>query len=991
MKKIYNKLLGILSVWILIMMGQNGYAQVAISGKVSSALGGSLPGVNVVVKNTNTGTITDLNGKFSMEVPNRDAILVFSYVGFISEEMEVGTRANFEVELIPDIQSLHEIVVIGYGNQKREDVTTAIAQVKPEEFVPGAVRNVGELLRGKVAGLSLSTPSGDPEAEGEILLRGITSLFGSSSPLVLIDGFPGNLNAVSPNDIESVDILKDASASAIYGTRGKNGVILITTKKAQGKMDPVLDYSGYVSTERFQKTADFLDASDVRRLIDDGLILPAFDLGGETNWLDEISRNPLNHFHNLSLRGGTERTRYVANASYQMAEGIFLGSENEELKIRMDLEHYLIQNKLKVNANVLRGAQNYGAFNGWVYRQAMIRNPTDEVVDNEGSWVERPQFQYENPVALLKEQIYDNRSEWTWLTGSVSYYPVEDLELKVAGSQHRSSSAIGTYQTKQHISNVQGGRNGVAYIANGSTTENFLDITADYSKRIENHRFSALAGYGYVDWENQGSSITNYDFPTDKFSYHSIEQGRALREGRVGSGVDSYKSDWALISFFARVGYGFNDRYNILASVRREGSSRFGDANKWGTFPAISAGWTLSNESFLQNFSFVNNLKLRAGYGRTGSISSEPYQALTRYAYSPTQFYFDGTNWVSILTPISNPNPNLGWETNIEYNFGLDFSLMDNRVSGTVDYYDRTLEDLVYDYPVPVPPNQFPSTRANSASMTNRGLEISLNFIPIQTNKFEWRSNLNYSRNENKLQSLSSGDFQLENDFVYAGYTGDPIQLSTHKVEVGEPIGSFFGYKSVGLQEDPDKPGWGNWVIEGAEGERKLLTAATSDDRQILGNGLPGWYAAWNNYLSYGNFDLSITMRGAFDYQILNFQRMFYESPTLTLNRLASSFEKVDGLYINSPQSYVSHYIEQGDFWKIDNVTIGYNFSLESNSAIKKARVYLSGSNLAVITAYKGLDPEVSRLDGNGLSPGNDFRDKYPTTSVFTLGVDLSF
>lgn len=942
-----------------------------------------MPGVNVVIKNTTTGTTTDVNGKFTLQVPGADAVLLFTFVGYGTEEIIVGNRTSFDVHLTPDLAALQEVVVIGYGTQRRADVTTSVAHVKPEEFVPGAVRNAGELLRGKIAGVSISTPSGDPGASAQILLRGITSIYGASSPLVLIDGYTGNLNAISPNDIESVDVLKDASAAAIYGTRGKNGVILITTKKAKADMAPVIEYAGYIATDRLQRKAEFMNASDVRAKISEGRLDAANDIGGDTDWLKQITRNPVSHYHNISLRGGTARTRYVANANYKHAEGVFLKSDNEEFKLRMDIDQYLISDKLKVNVNILKGLQNYGGFGGWTYRQALIRNPTDNVTDAEGKWVERPsQFQYENPVALLKEEITDNHAEWTWFTGGLSYYPIDGLELKAVGSQHNWAQDIGSYQTKQHISNIRDGKNGVAYINNAKTVENFFDLTADYSKTFDAHRISALLGYSYIDSASSGSSINNFDFPTDQFSYNSIEQGRGLREGRTGANVDSYKSEWKLAAFFARVGYGYKDRYNVLASIRYEGSSRFGANNKWATFPAVSAGWTISNETFMQDVAMVSSLKVRAGYGRTGSISVAPYRSLMLYAYSPTQFYFDGTEWKSILVASNNRNDNLGWETNTEYNIGLDFGVLDGRVSGTIDYYHRTLNNLVYDYPVPMPPNQYQTTLANAGKLLNKGIEVTVNVAVVKKGKLEWNTNVNFSKNTNTLAELSNDEFKVENDFIYAGYTGDPVQMSTHKIEKGKALGSFYGYKSVGLNEN------GVWLIENEAGERKAITDATDDDRQILGNGLPKAYLAWNNSVRYGNFDLNVTMRGAFGYQVLNFQRMYYENPTIAYNKLKSAYDLIDGKQLNYGQAYVSHYIEDGDFWKIDNVTLGYTVNTAKLAGVKTARVYASASNLAVITGYKGIDPEVSRT---GLAPGNDERDKYPTVRTFTLGMNFTF
>lgn len=961
--------------------------EITVTGTIKSETEEPMPGVNVLVKGTTDGTSSDSNGNYTLQVPSSTSILVFSFIGYATQEVVVQGRETIDVQLEVDLISLGEVVVIGYGTQRKQDVTTAVDQISPEEFVPGAVRNVGELLRGKVAGLTISTPSGDPEANAEILLRGITSIRGSSSPLVLIDGFPGDLNVISPNDIEDVSILKDASAAAIYGARGKNGVILITTKKSEGAA--VLDYSTYISTERFQRKANFIDAGGMRELIKDGWLAESSDRGTDSDWLGLISRKPVNHFHNLSLRGGTKTTQYVANASYQNAQGIFKGSDNEEFKLRLDLTQFLFDDKLKINVNVLKGLRDYSSFDNAAYRQALIRNPTDSIRTSDGSWTERvEQFQYANPGALVAERIYDDNIEWTWLTGAVSYFPVQELELKVSGSQHLSSGAVGIYETKQHYSTVSGGRNGTAYISNWNSKENYLDLTANFNKTIEEHRLSAVLAYSYVDQTNYGASMYNFDFPTDKFSYHDIGLGRALRadDPVPGPYIDSYKNDWKLIGFLGRVGYGFKNKYNLLASLRYEGSSRFGDDQKWGLFPSISAGWILKNEAFLSDIDLISSLKLRAGFGQSGSIATNPYTSLNRYAYSQEDFYFDGQKWVSILQPASNYNPNLGWETNTEFNIGLDFGILGDRVAGTIDYYDRRIEDLVYDYPVPQPPNMVGITTANAAAMTNKGIEIGVDILAVQEKGFQWRTNVLYSSNKNELTSLSSDEFKLENDFIYDGYTGDPIQLATHKIEVGKPIGSFFGYKSIGLQEDPNDPGRGVWLIEGADGEAKLLTEATEADRQILGNGLPQWYLSWNNYFTFGRFDLNVTMRGAFDYQILNFQRMFYENPTIAYNKLEDAYRPIDGLILKSPQAYVSHYIEDGDFWKIDNLTLGYKIPAE-RFGVKNARVYVSGSNLAVITKYKGIDPEVRRT---GLSPGNDERDKYPTTRTFTLGLNFT-
>lgn len=978
---------------IISALGQNN----TVIGTVTDDQGQPIPGANVIIKGTLTGAVADFDGNYTINASPSDT-LVFSSIGFVTQEINIKNQKNINVTLQQDLSQLEEVVVIGYGTQKFSEITSAVAHVSSDEFVAGSVRNVGEMIRGKVAGLSVTTSSGNPNSDTEIQLRGVTSIKGSSSPLVLIDGYPGALNAISPNDVESIDILKDASASAIYGTRGKNGVILINTKKSNKNMPLSVEYSEYQAFDQFVRSPDMLKGDEVRRLIDKGLIDPAFDEGYSTDWLNEVTRNlPISYFHNLSMRGGSGRTNYIANLNYRNQEGVFKKSKREEFILRTDINHSIIEGKLVANVNILQGLrkngnQSYGENEGGsdqtgsssdgfegLYRQAMIRNPTDRIVDDKGNWQQRTLNQYDNPIARLNEEKYDDETKYTWLTGGLTYYPITGMSVKLMGSKHSLNRFQGIYQTKQHASNTKNGRNGLATIRNNQIIENFLDFTIDYSKDFDDHRFTGLLGYSYIDTENSGSSITNYDFPSDKFSYNQIQLGRALGENRLGSGVSSYKNDWKLVGFFGRFVYGFSDRYNLLASLRREGSSKFGENNKWGWFPAVSAGWTISNESFLKESNTVSNLKLRVGYGITGSVPDESYQSLTRYAYSGNQFAFQNGEWKSILQPSSNPNPDLKWERNIEYNVGLDFGLFENRFTATIDYYNRTVKDVLFDFPVPVPPNLVGTTLANAAEMTNNGIEININYNPIKTTNFEWNTNINFSRNTNKLVALSNDIFKTANPFFNTGYTGAPIQQSTHRNQVGQPIGNFWGYKVVDVDAN------GGWIMETPDGTLKPIAENTADDKQVLGNGLPTMFGAWNNYLTYKKFDLTISMRGAFDYQILNFSRMFYENPNQPYNKLRTAYEPVFGKEVlSSNLEYVSYYIEDGDHWRIDNITLGYSLP----NILKGLRVYGSVSNLAVITGYSGIDPEVSR---SPLSPGNDARDEYPSTRTFTIGIDAKF
>jgi len=952
--------------------------QRSISGKITGADGVPIVGATVLVEGTLNGVISDADGFFSIIVNPDDRFLLISFVGMKETRVEIGDASSYDIALEEDILGLEEIVVVGYGTQRKGELSSSVASVKSDDFIKGAVKDAAQLIQGKVAGLSVSTVSGNPSGGTQIMLRGITTLSAGTSPLVLIDGIPGGLNSVAPEDIESIDVLKDGSAAAIYGTRGTNGVILITTKKVRGDMPATVEYSGYTSVQTISRQATFLNADDYRRLITEGE--PLNDFGYSTDWLDEITRTPISQMHNLSMKGGNLATNYVATLNYNQTQGLFKKSDNERINARLEVNHSLLDGMIKLNGGVIGNISSY--FNVYQYRQALIRNPTDAVKDIDGNWVEHPGvFQYENPVAWNEETFGDNRNSNIRLHGSLLIEPVAGLRLKLLGSSNRSNYMSGYSETKNHISNVRDGRNGYASRSTGSSVSNLLEITAEYNRTIEKHTFRLLSGYSYQDYTGENFNMSNYDFPTDAFSYNNMSQGDALARGDAS--MDSYKSSSILIGFFGRVNYSYDNRYIVMASIRREGSSKFGENYQWGMFPAVSAGWRISNESFMDGISFIDDLKIRAGYGITGTEPSSPYQSLTLLRYSG-RVLVNG-EWVQQIVPASNPNPDLRWEKKTEINAGLDFSVLNGLVSGSVDYYIRQTKDMLWNYQVPTPPYLYSSILANVGEMENKGVEALINIVPIKTSDIQWVTTFSFSTNVNKLVSLSNDLYQTSNDWFETGYTGDPIQQSTHRVQIGEAIGNFWGVKSIDIDDS------GVWIIEGADGNPKSIVDKTEDDKQVLGNGLPKHYASWNNSFTYKNFDLNITMRGAFGFQILNFQRLFYENPTINIryNVLASAYDNVyDKEVLTYTQEYVSYYIEDGDYWKVDNITLGYNFNVENISFLKNARVYFSALNLATITGYKGIDPEVNRI---GLNPGNDERDKYPTTRTFSFGVNLTF
>lgn len=963
---------------------------VTVAGRVLDETSSPLPGVNILVKGTSIGTTTDADGRYSIDVPEGNETLVFTFIGYTTQEVAIDNRSVIEISMSPDVKSLQEVVVIGYGTQSRQELTSSVASVKSEDFVKGNVLDAGQLLQGKVAGLSVSTPSGDPTSGTQIVLRGQSTILGTNvNPLILIDGVPGDLKTVAPEDIESIDVLKDGSAAAIYGTRGTNGVIIITTKRANAKEVNQVEYSASISTQTIARQLEMLSAGDYRNQIAAGSRAPSDDLGASTDWLNEIQQNPVSHIHNLTFRGGNAKTNYLATFNYRSLEGIFLKSDNRTFTGRFDLNHSMLDDKLLFNFGYINQTNQHNtsgdgtSFNGYTYRQALIRNPTAPIHTADGDWQEYDGFNYENPVARLAESDGQNRSQNSRINSTVSYQPVEGLKLSALFSLNRYNQTRGYAETKKHISTKRDGRNG--YVSNGTreTEDRLMELTAQWSKGFGHHELNLLGGYSYQSNFYRDYWMQNWDFPTDVFSYHNIELGNALARGEAV--IDGFTSKTNLISFFGRATYSFRDKYLLMASLRHEAASQlYGAADPWGTFPAVSAGWRVINEGFMQNVPAFSDLKLRAGYGVTGTPNSNGFGAVALLGYGDF-FYYEG-KWIRTLVPSQNENPYLKWEEKHETNFGLDFGLFQDRISGSVDYYIRQIQDLLYDYAVPSPPNLYTTTRANVGKMENKGLEVVVNLIPVQTEKLKWVSSFNFSTNSNKLKSLSNELYQATNDYFTSGNTGEPIQTHTHLVRVGERIGDFHGFKVVDIGED------GRWIYEDADGNHvpSAEFAKSFENKHLLGNGLPKYYAGWNNQVQFGNFDLSVTMRGAFDYQILNFERMYLENPTLTeYNRLQSSQEKIFGkAMLNSELEFNSYYVEDGDFWKIDNITLGYNIPKIGTDVIKSARIYVSTLNTVTITGYKGIDPEVDRL---GLSPGNDNRDKYPTARTYTLGLSVTF
>ena len=934
------------------------------------------------------GTITDFDGNFMLDVPTK-SVLVISYIGYVTQEVPTVGKKSLEIILKEDTKTLDEVVVIGYGTQRKGDVTSSVASVKADNFVKGAVKDVGQLIQGKVAGLAITNPNGDPTGSTQIRLRGTNTIGGANTaPLVLIDGIPGELGTVAPEDVESVDVLKDGSAAAIYGTRGTNGVILITTKQAKGVDINQVEYNGYVSTSLIAKKLDMLNADEFRTLY------PDQDHGADTDWIDEISRTPISHVHNLSLMGGNSKTNYIANLNYASRQGIMKKSDFESFQGRVEVTHRMFDDKLKLKfglfgkKNQMESTTSGGSFRGWVYGQATRRNPTDPVRNEDGTWNENvSKFEYENPLALLYEAEGNVKKTQLRYNGNIVYNPIKDLTLSAVFSYIRDNMNRGYGETLSHISALRDGLAGWSSVGAYTKMEKLMELTAQYNKEIGAHKFSVLGGYSYNETDFEELWIDNYGFQDDYFGgWHNIGIGSALKDGKANIG--SKKTPTNLIGFFGRATYSFKNRYLLMGALRYEGASQlWGTDNAWGLFPSVSVGWRITEEAFMKNQKIFDDLKLRVGYGVTGSQPKDPFLGVAMLKYG--SYAFVNGNWIQTIVPASNPNPDLKWEEKKETNIGLDFVSWGGRLSGSIDYYNRDVDGLIYEYGVPTPPNLYNKTMANGGTMRNRGVEVLVTVVPVQNKDFEWSTTGTFSLNSNKLISLSGSIFKSDYDYFNTGtveYSGQVAD--SHRVQVGESIGNFYGFKVVDVDSE------GRWIYEDRNGELvnyKDFTHAP-EDKHVIGNGLPKWYAGWNNTLRYKNFDLNVTMRGAFGFQIINGGRMNYENVKNSRfeNRLKSVNDLVFGKHTLSPEvepEFNSYYVEDGDYWKIDNITLGYSFG-QVGKYIKSLRVYGSVLNALTITGYKGIDPEVST---DGLTPGYDTRDRYPSVRSFTFGVNVKF
>lgn len=959
-----------------------------ITGIVTDNDGLPVIGANIVEKGTTNGIITDIDGYFQLETaPN--AVLQVSYIGYVPQTVSVSKQSNITIKLLEDFQNIDEVVVVGYGSVKKSDLTGSISAISAKDFNKGISRSPDQLLAGKVPGLMVNRSSGDPNSSVTMQLRGPSSLTASTAPFYVIDGIPGaSINLISPDDIESMSVLKDASATAIYGSRAANGVIMVTTRKGRtGK--PQVSYSGYAAIESVSGRVNVLNANEHRTfLAEHDMTIAASDDGYSTDWQKELLRGAgFSHNHNLSLVGGSENTRYNASVNYLSNQGIVKNSDYERLVTRIGVDQDALNNRLHINLSVsgsFIGSDhvNYGIFNyaaRWL-PESPVKSDDPAYQQYDGYFQVPGRMTYYNPVAILNQQDDHRSRNILQGIGKIGLDIIDGLQFNMLTSIQTEIYDRAYYRKTTDISVLGIGEATREFL---KSTDKLLETTLNYSKTFaQKHDLKLMAGYSYQKTiSDDGIRGTNNYFTSDATGADNL----AVGNGDKAIHFQNYpnKKESILVSFFGRINYGFDNRYLLTATLRRDGSSKFGANNKWAMFPSVSAAWKITGEKFMEDQTFFQDLKLRVGYGTSGNQGIDPYASLTLYGPQSNQFIYND-EWINSYGVVQNPNPDLKWESTSMTNLGIDYSILGGRVSGSLEFYNKETKDMLYKYNVPSPPYQYNQLLANGASMTNRGVEFMANVVAVDNRDFSWISTFNIASNKNKIGSLASNIENLsiteryEGTMTLEGWTAQTVSL----VKPGLPIGTFYTFKYVGYDQDQQKT-----LYENAEGEIVTVDKLKSpDDYKEVGKALPKVTFGWNNTFRYKRWDLNFFLRGMAGNKIFNASRADLSRLTQASTCNISHEAVKDGI-MEAPQPS-SRWLENGSFLKLDNLTLGYQFNVDKIKEISQLRLYVTGQNLFTITKYTGVDPEVSL---SGLAPGIDNRNYYPKTRSFLLGVNISF
>lgn len=976
----------VLLLCLMMLTGQNALAQkMTVAGTVYDASGEALMGATVREAGTANGVATDMDGKFTLTC-DQSSQLEISYVGYLTKKVKAGK--DIKVVLEEDAKMLAETVVVGvgYGTMRKNDLTGSIASVNAKDLKHGVITSAEQMLQGKVAGLSVVQASGSPENGASIRLRGGTSLSASNSPLIVVDGIPGVvMNSVQPSEIQSIDVLKDASAAAIYGSRGANGVIIVTTNRQSSDAESInVQYNGYVAVASQAKYLDILSANQWRGFVRENNILDALDYGADTDWQKELTRTAISHSHNILFSNTRKNSGYHASLTYQNNQGVVKRNYFTRLAGSLSAFQKLMKGKLRLEEAINANFDTWHPTDGRIFERAFNLNPTVPVYNPDGSFTQISGTNTENPVELLTKRNDDHKRHRFLGYFKADYELLPGLTASANLSYEFNQATSGMF--KPNDAKMEGqSEKGWGQRTEAEYTNRQLETYLTYDKSFADiHHLNVLGGYSYMDNVAEGFGATRSGFDTNAFIYNNLGAGTDYRQGDVYS----YKNSCKLISFYGRVNYGLMDKYMITATVRRDGSSRFGADHKWGTFPSVSVAWRIINEKFMEGtHSWLDNLKLRVGYGITGNQNGvDPYKSLSVLSSAGASYYDAATGtWKNSYVQAQNANPDLKWESTAQFNVGIDFGFL-NRINGSLEFYHKKTSDLLWTYPVPQPPYLVGTMLANVGDMVNKGVELTLGANIVRTKDFSLSANASLAYNKQEITKLSNSQYQAVG--LQAGSLHNIRGLSgvySQVIEEGYAAGEFYGYVCQGIDEN------GNYILKQGEDGQPV--------KEHLGSAMPKWNLGLSINMAYKDFDLTLAGYGMFGHKILNATKMeLYDSTRLpaqnTLDDFLTSGVKQGAIFSD-------YFLESGNFFRMQTVTLGYNVPGVKKIGLSKVRFYLTAENLFTITSYSGMDPEVYIPDNvlsgpgidrliidNGTSEGSTYS---PRPRTFSLGVNVTF
>ena len=954
-------------------------AQTTISGHVKDDTGEDIIGASIVVKGTQGGTVTDFDGNFKVQC-KPGTTLVITYVGFVPQE--VKAQDGMDITLKEDVAQLNEVVVVGYGSLAKKEISSSVVQINKDQFNQGAASDPMALVAGKVAGLNVSASAdANPNAMTDIQVRGAGSLSASNGPLVVIDGIAGgDLRNIATQDVESITVLKDAGSAAIYGTRGANGVILVTTKKGSGTAGVTnVTYDSYIALNFQKGKPDILSTDEYRRS------RRGPDYGADTDWWKEITRSAsynLNQY--ISIDSSTKNGYFGASVNYKKGNGLDIVSNREEYGGRFVMEQRVLQNYVQFNASLSGRKVHEEWGNDGLFDTALTTNPTIPVKNADGSYFQASSpTGVHNPVNDLRENV--SQGDRIYLLGNADV-KVNILQLE----QHNLNTSLSYalqyndlkdnfYTPTKSSESYWNGYAGRARINYQKWWTNRLEWLVNYTMTMGKHQLKAVLGYSWErnKWEQSGNE--NMGFVYDALSYHGIGSGSYLKDGKANLWAGSSES--TLIGFFGRLNYNYNDIIFASASMRREGSTKFGTNTKWGSFPSGSLAWEITNTPFAESVgAFFQSLKPRVSYGVTGRSDFDAYKSLA--TYSTYSSYYIDNQWLNGYAPSLNANPDLAWEKSTAFNVGIDFVALNSRLRGSVEYFDRRSKDLLYNYTAPQPPFIYNTILVNVGTTKNTGLEVSIDYDVLAKKDLKWTTGINWSTGDTKLTKLSSDVYQM----AYLNLYQKPGPGSSEfffRVEEGGKIGQFYGYEHAGVDEN------GGLLVYDNDGKAQAAASADPAWKRNIGNGAPKHFLSWTNSFRYKNWDLSTLFRGAFGHKIFNMRKYGMGLRGAGTENVLRTAYTDDADVFSSGGIITSYFLENGNYFKLDNVTVGYSFVPKKRELIESLRVYLTAKNLFTLTAYKGNDPSI--VTSTGITPGIDSNSAYPQATNFTLGVTLRF